>query len=110
MKLIPLILAASLFAGMANAEDMAGMADPAMKPLMQPMDAMMKAMPMTSTGKPDADFLLMMIPHHQSAIDMAKVELAHGKDAKLLKLAEDIIKAQEAEIADMQAWLKAQGK
>jgi uncharacterized protein (DUF305 family) len=40
---------------------------------------------------------------------MAKVELAHGKDAKLRKLAEDIVKAQEAEIADMQAWLKSHG-
>jgi uncharacterized protein (DUF305 family) len=51
-----------------------------------------------------------MIGHHQGAIDMAKVELAHGKDPELRRLAEDIIQAQEAEIADMQAWLKVHAK
>ncbi|MBC7479115.1 MAG: DUF305 domain-containing protein [Pseudorhodobacter sp.] len=109
MKLIPLILAASLFAGMAAGQDMAAMVDPAMKPLMEPMDAMMKAMPMASTGKPDADFLLMMIPHHQSAIDMARVELANGKDDATRAMAQKVIDAQTAEIAQMHEMLKAMG-
>ena len=53
------------------------------------------------TGNPDADFLLMMIPHHQSAIDMAEDVLTHGTDPEVRALAEAIITAQEQEIADM---------
>lgn len=70
-------------------------------------DAMMTAMNPTFTGKPDRDFVLMMIPHHQGAIEMAKVELAHGTSPEIRGLAEAIIAAQEKEIADMQAWLAA---
>lgn len=71
---------------------------------------MHKDMAIQYSGDTDADFVRSMIPHHQGAIDMAKVELAHGKDPEIRKLAEAVIKAQEAEIAEMQAWLKAHGK
>ncbi len=59
----------------------------------------------------DADeaFVVGMIPHHQGAIDMAKVVLEHGTDPSNKALAETIIKAQEAEIAEMKAWLAARG-
>jgi uncharacterized protein (DUF305 family) len=48
-----------------------------------------------------------MIPHHQAAIDMAKVQLEHGKDPEIRKLSEEIIKAQESEIKQLEAWLAA---
>jgi uncharacterized protein (DUF305 family) len=48
-----------------------------------------------------------MIPHHQAAIDMAKVLLEHGDNPEMRKLAEAVISAQEAEIKQMQEWLAA---
>ncbi len=53
----------------------------------------------------DADFMNGMIPHHQGAIDIANVLLKYGKDPVTSKLAEDIVKAQESEIAMMKDWL-----
>jgi uncharacterized protein (DUF305 family) len=67
---------------------------------------MMKSMDIAYTGNTDVDFVKGMLPHHQGAIDMAKIELANGEDPELRKLAENIIKAQEKEIQVMQAWLK----
>lgn len=70
--------------------------------------AMMKMMmPMTPyTGDADIDFMAQMKPHHQAAIDMAKVVIANGKDAETRSLAQAIITAQEKEIAVIDAWLK----
>ena len=71
---------------------------------------MHKDMDIAFTGDVDADFVRGMIPHHQGAIDMARVMLAHGKDPALKKLATSIIADQEKEIAMMRDWLKANGK
>ena len=70
-------------------------------------EAMMAAI---NEPNPDVAFAKAMIPHHQGAVEMAKVQLQFGKDEKMKKLAQDIIKAQEPEIKLMQDWLKQQGQ
>jgi uncharacterized protein (DUF305 family) len=71
---------------------------------MERMDAgMMAAKP---TGNSDRDFAAMMIPHHQGAIDMAKVELIYGRDPVLRRLAQGIIVEQRQEIELMQRYLR----
>ena len=57
------------------------------------------------TGDPDRDFVTMMIPHHQGAIDMAKALLLYGNDAPLKRLAQEIIADQHNEVQLMQFWL-----
>ena len=76
----------------------------------QAMATMMKNMTSTYTGNADVDFVKGMIPHHQGAIDMAKVALQYAKDPVLLKLAGDIVSAQEGEISFMNEWLKKNGQ
>ena len=66
---------------------------------------MHEGMMLSFTGDADVDFVTGMIPHHQGAIDMAKIELKYGKDPEIRKLAEEIVKAQEEEISLMNAWL-----
>lgn len=76
----------------------------------QAMDRMHGAMgSMTYTGNADIDFARGMIPHHQAAIDMAKTVIEYGSDPEIRKLAEDIVAAQEREIAQLEAWLATHG-
>ncbi len=56
---------------------------------------------------PDVAFAQGMIPHHQGAIAMAETELKYGKDPQMRQLAQNVIKAQKAEIEAMKTWLKA---
>jgi uncharacterized protein (DUF305 family) len=105
--------------GMMKMEDMQGMMQ-----MMMPADGdsestkaykhadmdMMHGMSVAYTHNPDVDFRLKMIPHHQGAIDMAKVALQHATDPSTKAMAEAIIAAQEKEIAEMQAWLDKNGK
>jgi len=60
-----------------------------------------------TTGNADQGFVAMMIPHHQGAIDMARVELQYGTDPMLRRLARSIVSAQQKEIREMKDW---QGK
>lgn len=71
------------------------------------MDKMHAAMSAQQyTGNADVDFAAGMIPHHQAAIDMAKTVLQYGKDPEIRKLAEAVVSAQEAEIKQLEDWLK----
>ena len=74
--------------------------------MMQTMERMHKDMNIVPTGDPDRDFAAMMIPHHQGAIDMAKVELQLGKNPVLRRLAQGIIVEQLQEIEVMQRELQ----
>lgn len=71
--------------------------------------AMHEAMDLAFTDDADIDFARGMIGHHQGAIDMARVVLEHGRDPDLRALAEEVIEAQEAEIAFLRGWLAEQG-
>ncbi|MFT4013687.1 MAG: DUF305 domain-containing protein [Paracoccus sp. (in: a-proteobacteria)] len=107
---IPLFTALLAMPALAQHAGHAGHGDDSMAAYMATMEPMMGSMQgMASTGDADADFLLMMIPHHQSALDMAQVELAQGDDPETRALAERIIEAQKAEIAQMKAMLERLG-
>ena len=89
-----------------SGHDLAAMADtPASKAFAEANAKMHTDMAIEFSGNVDVDFVRGMIPHHQGAIDMARVVLEHGSDPEVKKLAEGVIKAQEGEIAWMQEWL-----
>ena len=71
---------------------------------------MHKDMTIEFTGNADKDFIKGMMPHHQGAVDMAKIVIQYEKDPEVRKLAEAIIKAQNEEIGWMTGWLAKSGK
>jgi len=81
--------------------------DPAWTDLIASMDKMHMAMgAVKQSGNSDIDFVRLMLPHHQAAVEMAKAELLYGKDAQMRRLAQEIITEQQLEIELMQRWLR----
>jgi uncharacterized protein (DUF305 family) len=110
--LAAVVIAFSVLGHAASAQSMQGMQMPA-PPTEEPastkayrsaMSKMGQSMAVTYSGNADKDFVAGMIPHHDGAVEMAKVELQYGKDPQLRKLARDVIAAQTKEIAFMQSW------
>ena len=87
--------------------DVESPADKAMMAGMKNMQHEMMAAPVT--GDADKDFVAMMIPHHEGAVEMAQVELQYGKDPELRRMATAIIAAQNKEIAEMTKWQASHG-
>jgi uncharacterized protein (DUF305 family) len=112
-SLLALTVAAALASGASVAQDHGahgahGAAEPdtpSTAAFIAANDRMHTDMAIEFTGDPDVDFARGMIPHHQGAIDMANVVLEFGSDPEIRRLAEEIIAAQEAEIAFLRDWL-----
>ena len=107
--LIPLALipafAAPAMQHSAHAEGSMTANAPYWEGLMESMTRMHAAMSSTRpSADADTDFVVLMLPHHQAAIDMARVELTFGKDPQLRRLAQEIVTDQESEIQLMKLW------
>nr|WP_237772553.1 DUF305 domain-containing protein [Herbaspirillum robiniae] len=87
----------------STAKPFGGLMDDAMNV----MDYGMQQAPMN--GNAEHDFVTMMLPHHQGAVDMARAVLLYSQDPEIRNLALGIIAEQQNEIQVMQAWLKRHG-
>ena len=81
-------------------------ARPAWSALQQSLETMHVAMnSIEPSDDADVDFVRLMLPHHQAAIEMAKAQLVYGSDPQVRRLAQEIITDQQSEIELMRLWL-----
>ena len=107
-KLLVAVFAYSFTAG-PDARSAQQSTDPDWSELIASMDKMHMAMgAIKRSGNSDVDFVRLMLPHHQAALDMARTQLLYGKDPQMRRLAQEIITDQQSEIELMQRWLKQQ--
>ncbi|HEX8379501.1 MAG TPA: DUF305 domain-containing protein [Allosphingosinicella sp.] len=101
--LLAAALAATLFYCLRHGEDQAAPAPAGPSAaMMEAMHRMHEGVSRTPvTGDLDRDFVALMVPHHQSAVEMARVYLEHGRDPELRRLSQNIVASQEAEIRQM---------
>lgn len=84
--------------------------DDVMKAYQEAQQKMMANMQdMTMTEDADKEFVMMMMPHHQGAIDMAQIQPKFGKDPQMLAMAKKIIEDQTKEMEEMKKWQKEHG-
>ena len=104
--LAAIVITGSLIGGSAYAADKAGTMPMDSMQMHKSMMSGMKGMEsMKASGDTDHDFATMMKMHHQSALDMANMELQQGKDPVLRNMAKAIIKSQTKEIKEFDKWL-----
>lgn len=108
MKMMQDMHAKMMGGGMAMQPE--GDAGPASQALNGVITRMQKQLALPFSGDVDIDFAKRLIVQHQAAVDMAKTVLAFGKDAEVKKVADGVVKANEADIAILQDWLKKQPK
>ena len=101
---LPVLAQPTTMPGMQMGGAPAANEPPSTKAYRDAMAKMDQGMAITWSGNADKDFVAGMIPHHQGAIEMARIELQYGKDPQLQKLARDVIAAQQKEIAFMKSW------
>jgi Domain of unknown function (DUF305) len=111
--LLLLILGAAMLSPCVHAQRNGHNSWPAVSSYWSELNASMDKMHMAmgavaQSGNSDVDFVRLMLPHHQAAIDMAKTQLLYGKDPQMRRLAQEIITDQQLEIELMQRWLKQQ--
>jgi uncharacterized protein (DUF305 family) len=103
---LSILMSTAFSAPRAHSQNAPQTGDSSWAELLASMETMHSAMTAVErSGDPDVDFVRLMLPHHLAAVDMARVQLLHGKDPQMRRLAQEIIADQQSEIELMSLWL-----